>query len=264
MKGVIYYYSGSGNTKLACQYLARQIHGIEFEFVDVTEVNKPDLDACDIAGFATFTDFFAPPHRFQMFLKELPRQEGKPAFVFNTYGSFSGKTLTTLESLATDKGFNVIAGHLLHTPESYPPLIALGITNQDAPGEDELKAFDQFIERLAAKIRVLQAGGQVEADGIHLGLLNRLIPALPRTASRKLMGEKHVDAARCTTCGLCVKVCPYNAVKLEGEIPVFDEQKCYGCWACYNHCPERAIYTKRYKDVGHYPQPNSQVRQKLH
>jgi hypothetical protein len=129
--------------------------------------------------------------------------------VFNTYGTFSGKTLRILEKMATAKGLNVIAGHSLHTPESYPPLNAMGITSEDAPSQEELGAFDRFIDRLAAKIQTLQAGGQVETDGVHLGLLNSLIPALPRTTSHTLMSEKHVDEARCTACGLCTEVCPY-------------------------------------------------------
>jgi flavodoxin len=161
MKGTICYYSGSGNTKLACEYLARYIQDVEFDFIDAIEVDKPDLSTCDIMGFATFTDFFAPAYGFQAFLEELPPQEGKPAFVFNTYGTFSGKTLKVLEKKATDKGFDVIAGHSLHTPESYPPLNAMGITSEESPSEKELGTFDRFIDQLAANIRILQAGGKL-------------------------------------------------------------------------------------------------------
>jgi len=262
LKGTFCIYSGSGNTRLACEYIASKLPRVEFDLIDVVQEEDVRLEPYDVVGFATFTDFFALPRRFQTFLKELPPQEGKPAFVFNTYGSFSGKTLKILGDLAADKGFNVLAGHSLHTPESYPPLNALGITSETSPDEEELEAFNRFIDRLAAKILVVETGEEIEADGVHLGLLNRLIPALPRTTSRTLMSDLHVDAERCTECGLCEQLCPYDAIVLDPK-PVFDAERCYACWACYNHCPEKAIYTKRYKDVGHYPEPNARLQQKL-
>jgi NAD-dependent dihydropyrimidine dehydrogenase PreA subunit len=45
--------------------------------------------------------------------------------------------------------------------------------------------------------------------------------------------------------------------------PVFDEPRCYGCWACYNRCPKRAIYTKKLRGRGHYPGPSDELRRKL-
>ena len=76
------------------------------------------------------------------------------------------------------------------------------------------------------------------------------------------MGEKFVDKSLCSECGICEKVCPYGAVELN-PTPVFDQNKCYGCWSCYNHCPEKAIYTKKLRGVGHYSEPNEQLRKKL-
>ena len=125
MKGVIYYYSGAGNTKLACRYIAGNV-AIPFDLVDVVKEKQIDLEPYDVVGFATFTDFLGPPHLFQAFVEGLPRQEGKLAFVFNTYGARSGRTLRILEKRGAAKGFVVIAGHSLHTPECYPPMIARG------------------------------------------------------------------------------------------------------------------------------------------
>ncbi|MHA2272131.1 MAG: hypothetical protein ACXACI_09730 [Candidatus Hodarchaeales archaeon] len=38
---------------------------------------------------------------------------------------------------------------------------------------------------------------------------------------------------------------------------------CYGCWYCFNHCPEKAIYTEKYRGIGHYPKLLSQLKEKL-
>jgi len=68
VRGIICYYSGSGNTKLACRYLAKHVEGIEFDFFDITKNGDPDLGPFAVVGFATFTDFFGPPHLLYTFI----------------------------------------------------------------------------------------------------------------------------------------------------------------------------------------------------
>jgi ferredoxin len=262
LKGIICYYSGSGNTKLACRYLAKHIADIEFDLFDITRGGVPDLDLFDIVGFATFTDFFGPPHLLYTFVNSLSRQQGKPAFALNTYGNITAGTLGALVRLVKSKGFHVIAGHSLHLPESYPPMVATGNGNEQAPDEKELAAFDGFIATLNQLLGKLQSGRSITGHKLKIGLVNRLLPAPPRWLSRKMMVGKSVDESLCIECGVCKKRCPYGAIELVPK-PVFDASKCNACWACYNHCPKQAIYTRRYRGVGHYPKPIDQLREKL-
>ncbi len=261
MKGVICYYSGAGNTKLACRYIAGNV-AIPFDLVDVVKKKQVDLEPYDVVGFATFTDFWAPPYLFQAFIEGLPQQEGKLAFVLNTFGAFSGRTLRILERTVAAKGFVVIAGHSLHTPECYPPMIARGAGAEDAPDEEKMSDFDTFISELGRFLEQAQAGQRIEKQKVPVGLLNSILPPFPRTWARRDMGEKFVDESLCTECGTCEKGCPYNAIRLDPK-PVFDMEMCYGCWRCYNRCPERAIYTAKFRGEPYYPRPNDQLREKL-
>ncbi len=86
--------------------------------------------------------------------------------------------------------------------------------------------------------------------------------AFSRKRSYRDMGAKHLYEQRCTECGVCGRLCPYGAIALEPK-PVFDEETCFGCWSCYNHCPERAIYTGKIRDRAFYPRPSRQLREKL-
>jgi ferredoxin len=259
MRGLICYYSGTGNTKLACEAIARRITAIDFELFDIVQNGQPPLSDVDFVGFAAWADYFNPPQRMKTFLENLPQQEKTPAFVFNTYGSISGKTLPSLDRLASNRGFCVIAGHSLHTPENYPPLIKYSMTSANSPTRRELARFADFIQHLDELTQLLAEGRTVPA--LQVGLL-RFMPALSRTHSRNSMGAKLVDTDACTECGICRDLCPYGAIHLDPK-PIFDQKKCYGCWACYNHCPTQAIYTKRIKDVTQYARPSDELRRKL-
>ncbi len=49
-----------------------------------------------------------------------------------------------------------------------------------------------------------------------------------------------IDHDKCTRCGLCVSVCPYFALSLNGMVEV-DREACFGCGLCQSRCPVGAI-----------------------
>ena len=261
LKGLICYYSGSGNTRLACQYLMNKLTNARFDLFNITRSGHPNLNANDIVGFATFTDFLDPPFLMKAFIEKLDRQENKPAFVFNTYGFINGKTQQTLGKWANARGFKVIGGHSLHMPESYQPMVAGGRGNEQAPDAKELEAFNRFILGLDAIIGRLKEGDEIRTQKIYVNPIYSIL-TFSRSRSRNDMGLKYVDEPLCDECGICEKLCPYGALKLNPK-PVFDQSKCYGCWSCYNHCPRKAIYTRKFRGVGHYPKPLSSLKEKL-
>lgn len=266
MNGILFYYSGSGNTKLACQYIVQNLSNVKFKMVNIVKTkNIFDLAAYDIVGFATFTDFGDPPFLIHQFMDNIPEQGAKLAFVFNTFGFMSGRTLKSLAKLATARGFNVVAGFSLHTPESYPPMILRGRGAENEPNEKKFQKFNGFISELDEIVHSFLEGKAIHKKKLRMGFLNTLIStfiSFSRTKAREDMGDKYVDEALCTECGRCAKGCPYGAITL-APTPQFDIVKCHGCWYCFNHCPEKAIYTEKYRGVGHYPKPRSQLKEKL-
>jgi ferredoxin len=49
-----------------------------------------------------------------------------------------------------------------------------------------------------------------------------------------------IDKKKCIGCGDCLDVCPVEALSLENEKAVVNDE-CIDCGACVNTCPEGAI-----------------------
>jgi len=61
-----------------------------------------------------------------------------------------------------------------------------------------------------------------------------------------------IDKDKCKICGICVNVCPYNAIIMDKDngIPAqVNEAACSGCGTCAAECPTDAISMKHFTDI---------------
>ena len=59
-----------------------------------------------------------------------------------------------------------------------------------------------------------------------------------------------VDAERCTSCDICVNVCPTNVFDKTGGIPAIARQDdCQTCFLCELYCPADALYVSPLADA---------------
>jgi len=91
---------------------------------------------------------------------------------------------------------------------------------------------------LAEKVIEAQAAAQRAAN-----ILSR-----EKLESGRVISE--VDARRCSACGICVAVCPFEARYLDDEnkVAVVKEILCQGCGACVTACPNSAAKLRSLKD----------------
>jgi len=56
------------------------------------------------------------------------------------------------------------------------------------------------------------------------------------------MEKFKVNKSKCAGCGACIKVCPYEAIKIgkDGKA-IIDEKRCQKCGTCKEVCPFDAI-----------------------
>lgn len=266
MKGIILYFSLTGNTKLACNYIKAKVTNIDFELHNMRD-GYINLSNYDIIGFATYSESFSIAEYVKNYILGMEYLD-KPAFVFSTYGKNNGATCEILGEFIRKKGFKIVANHALNTPENMPPVIKLDHGHINNPSEKQLSEFSSFIvelQQLAESFAKKESLNEIKikfkkGDKIIANVMNKIM--FPSVIKTLMGGNKKIDPTACTQCKKCISICPYGIISMKGY-PEFDEKRCHGCFACYNLCPSKAIFTNGYNKVGMYPEPNNVLKEKL-
>jgi NAD-dependent dihydropyrimidine dehydrogenase PreA subunit len=59
-----------------------------------------------------------------------------------------------------------------------------------------------------------------------------------------------IDSETCTSCNICVNVCPTNVFDKTDGIPVIARQSdCQTCFLCELYCPDDALFVAPYADA---------------
>ena len=59
-----------------------------------------------------------------------------------------------------------------------------------------------------------------------------------------------IDEQRCTSCDICVNVCPTNVFDKTDGFPVIARQgDCQTCFLCELYCPEDALFVSPFADI---------------
>ncbi len=68
------------------------------------------------------------------------------------------------------------------------------------------------------------------------------LPLFLKGALKAVFVKKpRLDQPKCRLCGVCVRVCPSEALQMKEQGPIFDYQKCIRCYCCQEMCPEGAV-----------------------
>lgn len=261
-RGAIIYFSTTGNTKLACEYLSNRIPQIDFDLIDILDLKGVDLTVYESVGFATYCDFQGPPLLMLSSIGSLPKTNGKPSFILITYAAIHGHTMLAMRNAIEERGYRVLSGHAMRMPENYSPLRKKGMKGDEKPDAKDLEGFQNYIRALSDLLVAHHLGKNVDKSRIRIGFFNTFFRGKDRYKAKKEMGPKKVDLGLCTKCGMCERSCPYNAVKLD-PTPKFDEDLCMGCFSCYNLCPIGAISTSKLTNEYRYPGPSEDLKKRM-
>lgn len=253
---MIFYFSGTGNTKWAantlCQYTGERI-------VCISDIINDDctfsLSENERIGFCFPVHGWRPPKIVRDFIDRLTitNATGHYCYLVCTAGDNVGRTVDIFRHDLEPTGIILNSAFSLLMPESY---VGLPFMDVDTKENEKVK-----IEKATKDLKGYAASIIAREEGIECLTIGRW----PRINSnilgayfvRHLVSDRpfHVKTDACVKCGICKDVCPMNDIEGGlGYAPVWKHNgSCLTCFACYHHCPHHAIeFGKRTKHKGQY------------
>ena len=284
---MIFYFSGTGNTRWAAIRLAS---ATQERLIDIAEemrrmktsgVDKTEpfiLKEGERLGFVFPVHGWRVPRLVRDFLSQLvvtqttedltsadssARKNPHQApftYAVCTAGDSIGLTIENLNAtLAANDSLNALGIHEVSSayslimPESY---VGLPFMDVD-PKEKEIRKKEKSAQEL--EVICEEVFNRKES-------INRLVKGFWPWGMTKIIGgffehvlitdkRFHVEKDKCVKCGICANVCPVGDIKGgHGEYPEWLHHKdCLTCFTCYHHCPHHAIeFGKQTQKKGQY------------
>ena len=256
---MIFYFSGTGNTRWAAERIAEAIGETPTDIAaelrqssqsggKATDRNRPAsptplhyrLGEGERLGFCFPTHGWQPPAIVRRFIR-LATFETRPdtyTWALTTCGDNMGEAMTILNEELQAKGLLAVTLFSLIMPESYVCLPFMYTDTEERAKQKIADAAEQ-LEHVCQVLTARQAG-VVE---LERGAIPRVYSyVLGAYFNRHMVSDRKftVDADACLRCGLCSKVCPTGDI--EGIPPRWlHTGQCTSCLACYHHCPTHAI-----------------------
>lgn len=270
---MIFYFSGTGNSKWAAKTLALETGDT---LVSIPEVINSDcsftIEKDEHVGFIFPIHGWRVPSIVKEFITKLTiKTLGEDTshvkhycFCLVTAGDSIGKAMERfqqqLKSVTVNDALSLKAVCSLIMPESYVGLPSMDVDTK----EKELEKKELASKQLKEFSNILKQ--HPHKDSNQIWGWNQLIRGpIPSFFSgpvggffeRFLITDKpfHVDSRRCVKCGICANVCPVSDIKggLGFEPEWLHNGKCLTCFSCYHHCPHHAIeFGKRTQKKGQY------------
>lgn len=243
---MIFYFSGTGNTRWVAQQIAKAI-GEELLYIpDLIREQRYEftLGKEERVGFCFPTHGWQPPRIVRDYIRRLQLSFTDAPFCWalTTCGDNMGEAMTILNKELRVIGLQAETQFSVIMPESY---VCLPFMKTD-PEEKEKWKIENAQRQLHHIISIVK--------DCKRGIEELEKGATPRLYSYVIGGyfNKHmihdkkfmVDKDICIKCGKCEKICPVD--NINGTPPEWIHNgRCTSCLACYHYCPVHAInYSK--------------------
>ncbi len=229
---MIYYFSGTGNSKWIAQEIAR-LTGDETK--SIAALLKDGTNAVfagegERIGVVFPVYAWGAPLIVEQFCRQLTLARGVYPFVVCTCGDEAGKAIRRLKKM-----FDYQAAWSVKMPNNY--IVGFDVDSSELEHRkvsDAGERVKRIAEAVLAKSNVYDVNEGSGAD-IKTALVRPMFNRFARATSRFSVDES------CNQCGLCARICPIQAIQLKDGKPVWVKKDCTQCMGCINRCPQRAI-----------------------
>lgn len=250
-KFIIYYFSGTGNSRNVAKWMATvsQEYQIECQLVNIAQIDRKVITAPEPG---TLIIFLSPVHGFNYppimlnFIMHFPKGRNKVALMNTRAGMLIGEFITPgLTGIAFYysalllflKGFSIKAILAVDMPSNW---ISVHPGLNDRTVLFLHRKNKERVEKFAHKIM------QGKSHFKHLlevyDILLAPVAAAYYLVGRFFLAKIYFASADCDNCGLCINACPVKAIIKVDSRP-FWTFNCESCMKCMSNCPKKAIET---------------------
>jgi ferredoxin len=235
MKTTLYYFSGTGNSLAAARQVADTLG--DSDLVPIASLNQSGDIIAPFGRIGIICPIYdmGIPVIVRDFLTRLVVEQSTYCFALLTYGGMGAAALKMVNAgLLARNGRGLSAGFLLKMPGNFIPLYnPLSSEKQEAT----LRSAQDSIPGICSKIIAN------EENSVGIAPFTSLLQYLLYGGFSKgvhTVDEKFTVSDTCTSCGICVSVCPTRNITLTNDRPVW-HHRCEMCCGCLNYCPVQAI-----------------------
>ncbi len=248
---MIYYFSGTGNSRWVAKELATLTGD---EAVSITEVMKHDGPTAAFCfgkdariGLVFPIYAWGAPRIMDDFINTLVIDPDVYAYAVCTCGDEAGRAMQKLK-----RRFPWKAAWSVIMPNNYIPMYDV-----DAPALERAKiaAASERLPLIADRIKARETVTDVQQGGLaglKTAVVNPIFKAF--ASSTKPFAADAVSIG----CGQCARNCPVDAIQLSDGRPQWIKKHCVSCMACIHRCPVKAIqYGGQTRSKGRYRFPEN-------
>lgn len=237
---MIIYFTATGNSKYTAERLAKALADTAVSCTSLMERGEKTihLKEGERLGIVSPTYCSLLPSVMERFLCDLKIEwdgEAAPYLYFvATYALSPGMTGKLVRRILRENGYRLSAA--FGVPMQNNCTMLVDVTKKETVASHNAKG-DEAIDRILPSVIQCEPGNRLRPE-LPLAMENvfrRFYDGIRATAHWKLKED------RCTGCGLCQKICPEQAIRIENGKPVWVKSRCSACFACLHRCPAFAI-----------------------